>query len=122
MPPRDTSKRAPRQIVRDVLSEPTAKQLWSASYLPAIPFQIGDFRMGAVLTAVFYLFRWGHRRGKGKFADKFSTKGDRPTAASVSDKLVADNNSFRGWQSEPARAILGDLLLAHVFDTKGRAG
>jgi hypothetical protein len=78
--------------------------------------------MGAVLTAVFYLFRWGHRRGKGKFADKFSANGDRPTAASVSNKLIADNNSFRGWQSEPARAILGDLLLAHVFDTKGRAG
>ena len=42
MPSPDTTKRSPRQIVRDVLSEPTAKQLWSASYLPAIPFQIGD--------------------------------------------------------------------------------
>jgi len=110
-----------RDIVKKALNERMVSELWSSSYLPALPFQIQDFRLGAVLTGVFYLLRWGHRRGKGTFRERFGIDDRRPTASSVAAKLASDANRFQNWDSETAQAILSDLLLAYVFDTKGRA-
>ena len=51
------------------------QKIWSASYANVLPVAVQDFDLSAVLPAVFYMFRFGHRRGKGRFLDEFSPVG-----------------------------------------------
>src|SRR5262245_45908116 len=55
-----------REIVIEVLGKKDADELWGAGYVPVLPVTAQSFEMGAVLPAVIYLLRWGHRRGRGK--------------------------------------------------------
>ena len=52
-----------KTVVEQVLSDKTTKKLWTSIYQPALPFTPQSFSLGAVLPAVFYMFRRGHRRG-----------------------------------------------------------
>lgn len=58
---------AARAVVDDVLGREMTRELWTSNYEHALPMSVHDFDMGAVLPAVFYMFRFGVRRGKGRF-------------------------------------------------------
>lgn len=111
-----------RSIVEEVLSPAAAKEIWSGNYEKALPLTLQNFDLTAVLPAVFYMFRFGHRRGKGGFLDTFGPAEGTPrqrkqetTVERVADKLAADEN-FAGFDSEVKKAILGDLLLCFCLD------
>lgn len=111
-----------KSIVENVLSIPTTKRLWSSVYLPALPFTPQDFSMGAVLPAVLYMFRWGHRRGQGTFVKSFGREeGEKlksPTIEDVVKKLLKRSDWFSGFGSQAGMAILGDILLSFCLENK----
>lgn len=116
-----------RAIVDDVFSRAMTREIWTGNYDKALPVSVQNFDLSAVLPAVFYMFRFGHRRGKGKFLETFGsdagTKKDRRTSATierVANKL-AETGSFEGFQDETARAIFGDLLLCFCLENSKRA-
>ncbi len=116
-----------RTIVERVLESRMTRELWTSNYEKAIPVSVQDFDLSAVLPAVFYMFRFGHRRGKGKFLDTFvpqgSTSGQRrgrPTVKLIAEKL-SQSHGFEGFDSDMGRAILADLLLAFCLENKNRA-
>jgi hypothetical protein len=109
----------PKSIVEQVLSAQKTKDLWTSIYYPVIPFMPSHFPLEAVLPAVMYMFRWGHRRGMGKFVASFSEDGKKEISIEdVSRKLASDGNLFEGFESEVGQAILGDLLLTFSLENK----
>lgn len=113
---------AARGIVEGVLSSAAAKEIWSGNYEKALPLTLQDFDLSAVLPAVFYMFRFGHRRGTGKFLATFGPAEGTPrqrkratTVERVADKLAADKN-FAGFGGDVEKAVLGDLLLCFCLD------
>jgi hypothetical protein len=116
-----------RSIVDDVFGRGMAREIWTANYDKALPVSAHDFNLSAILPAVFYMFRFGHRRGKGKFLETFGgnavTEKERRKAATierVATKL-AEDESFGGFQDETTRAILGDMLLCFCLENSKRA-
>ena len=116
-----------RDIVEDVLGRDMTREIWTGNYEKALPVSVQDFDLSAVLPAVFYMFRFGFRRGKGKFLETFGstigTARERRQAATierVASKL-AENNKFVGFEREAERAILGDLLLCFCLENAKRA-
>lgn len=105
-----------RQIVEEVLGRKDAKELWAIGYRPALPVTPQDFTLGSVLPAVLYMMRWGQRRGKGKFFDKY---GKAATVGQVAESLAKEAEWFQGFEGEAQQAILADLLLAFCVENKG---
>ncbi|WP_300180140.1 hypothetical protein [Bradyrhizobium sp.] len=93
-------------------------QIWTSTYPPVFPFTPQDFSVGAIPPMVLYLFRWGHRRGKGRFAETYGA-GGTPTIKSTVSRLVADP-TIDGFDSDIGRAILGDFLLTSILENKRR--
>ena len=56
-----------RSLVEDVLSRDMTREIWSGNYEKALPISVQEFQLSAVLPAVFYMFRFGQRRGTGNF-------------------------------------------------------
>ena len=116
-----------RKTVEDVLTPAMTREVWSSSYAKVLPVAVQEFDLSAVLPAVFYMFRFGHRRGKGQFLKEFSPVSDtvaqmkRSTTVEVVARSLSDDggNSFRGFDGEAERAILGDLLLCYCLDNIG---
>ncbi|MGA9767212.1 MAG: hypothetical protein WBQ49_21425 [Rhodomicrobium sp.] len=104
-----------RNIVESVLGADTTARIWTSNYLPVLPFTPQGFSVGAVLPMLLYLFRWGHRRGKGKFEETFRSERGKPTVRSVAEILAKDSR-FSGFENESGKAILGDLLLTGVLE------
>lgn len=122
-----TTKTTPRAIVTDVLGPGMTREIWTANYDKALPISVQDFDLSAVLPAVFYMFRFGHRRGKGEFlktfAEQSGSERQRKRSATierVATTLAADE-SFAGFEDETSNAILGDLLLAFCLENRNRA-
>ena len=114
-----------KTIVSDVLTPKMMAQIWTGNYTPVFPFTPQYFSIGAVLPAVLYMFRWGHRRGRGKFNQTFSDAiSKKATINSIASRLE-HNAFFRGFEGNTANAILGDLLLAYILENirreEGRA-
>lgn len=116
-----------RDIVRNVLPRNMAEEIWSARYDKALPISINDFDLSAVLPAVLYMFRFGERRGRGRFLDTFVPEGGSPsdrrrraTIDRVAESL-ATTTDVRGFCGESERAILGDLLLCFGLENAKRA-
>ncbi len=116
-----------RAIVNEVLGSGMTREIWTGNYEKALPISVQDFDLSAVLPAVFYMFRFGHRRGKGSFVEVFGantgTAKERRQAATierVASKL-AENNHFEGFGGETELAILGDLLLCFCLENAKRA-
>lgn len=116
-----------RSIVDDVLGRSRTREIWTSSYNKALPVSVQDFDLSGVLPAVFFMFRFGHRRGKGKFFESFGgdvgTPQERRRAATI-DRVasgLAASNTFRGFQGATERAILGDLLLCFCLENAKRA-
>ena len=121
------SDKLEKDILQEVLTPAMVNEIWSANYTEAIPFSHQNFSVGALLPAVFYMFRRGHRRGQGTFADVFqplanerdAINGNRkvsPTVASVARVLTADESRFSGFESQVARNVLADFLLTHCLE------
>lgn len=106
-----------RKIVESVLSGNMTAQVWTSTYTPVFPFTPQGFSVGALLPMVLYLFRWGHRRGRGKFASAFASPGGAPTIRSVADRL-AQEPTMSGFNDPTARSILGDVLLTSALENK----
>jgi hypothetical protein len=66
---------------------------------------------------VLYLFRWGHRRGRGKFAFTFISPSGAPTIRSVANRL-AQEPTLSGFEDSTARSVLGDMLLTSALENK----
>jgi hypothetical protein len=109
-----------RKIVESVLGGHMTAKIWTGIYAPVFPFNPQGFTVGALLPMMLYLFRWGHRRGRGKFNAVFSSPGGKPTIASVSEKLAGDPR-FSGFDGEVGRAVLADLLLTSALENRRHA-
>ena len=111
-----------RGIVEEVLSRDMAREIWSASYDKALPITINPFDLSAVLPAVFFMFRYGHRRGKGSSSRPLARKKElrrnagRRRLLNESRTCSWRNHTFVGFKDEVAKAILGDLLLCFCLE------
>ena len=110
-----------RAIVQGVLPPKMANEIWSARYDKVLPISF-DFELSAVLPAVFYMFRFGQRRGRGKFVDTFGPKNGSPrerrratTVDRVAERL-ASSSDLDGFNDDVERVILGDLLLGFSLE------
>ena len=124
-----------RAIVDELLGRDMTREIWTGNYAKALPLSVQDFDLSAVLPAVFYMFRFGHRRGKGRFLETFGTNSESTleprsentkepkkvaTIERVASQLAATKN-FCGFEGETERAILGDLLLSFCLENAKRA-
>ncbi|CDH46312.1 hypothetical protein [Candidatus Contendibacter odensensis] len=117
--------RTARNIVEESLTKQRADALWTANYLPALPMTPQNFDVGALLPAMLYLARWGHRRGVGRFAATFGQQEGKiqkpPTIADVARRLVQPESTLGSFNDAIGQYLLGDLLLAYCLENKGRA-
>ena len=116
----------PRKLVEDVLSADMTREIWSGSYLRVLPVSLQAFELSAVLPAVFYMFRFGHRRGTGNFLKAFGsntgTARQKRQSATV-DRVVAklaEMNELDGFDGDCENAVLGDLLLCFCLENARR--
>ena len=111
-----------RGIVEDVLSPGMARELWTGNYDKALPISVQEFDLSAILPAVFYMFRYGQRRGRGTFLNTFGpetgTPKERRQAATIEHiaNTLIKNDTFTGFEGEVERAIMGDLLLCFCLE------
>ena len=112
---------SPRKIVEQVLSPRMAKEIWTYGYDKVLPVSVQDFELSAVLPAVFYMFRFGTRRGPGKFLDSYGKKdnaakrGKSKATVSHVAEILAKTDDFRDFDGEIHEAILGDFLLCYCL-------
>ncbi len=118
--------RTDREIVENALSPDMVREIWSGNYEKVLPVTILGFEISAILPAVFYMFRYGHRRGAGRFVATYgpqagtpSQKRQRTTVDRIAAKL-AETEGLSGFNSEVERAILGDLLLCFCLENVRR--
>lgn len=111
-----------RTLVEEVLSRDMTREIWSGNYDKALPVSLHLVELSAVLPAVFYMFRFGQRRGVGKFLETFGSPGKTPaqrrratTIERVSEKL-ARTEGLEGFDGKTEQAILGDLLLCFCLE------
>jgi hypothetical protein len=116
-----------KSVVDDVLGRGVTREIWTANYDKALPVSVNEFDLTAVLPAVFYMFRFGWRRGRGRFLQTFGadtgTPKERRRAATI-DRVastLANTEEFKGFQDETSRAVLGDLLLCFCLENTKRA-
>jgi hypothetical protein len=113
--------KAIKTIVEDVLTNKITKELWTGNYLPILPFTPSGFDLDAILPAVFYMFRAGKRRGKGRFQETYGDvtmrvgKGANVSVENVAEILAQAEGQFAGFRGTIERALLGDALLAFCF-------
>jgi hypothetical protein len=113
-----------KRLVENTFGRHSADELWTGNYEKVLPLSIQNFDIGAVLPAVFYMFRYGKRRGRGKFVETFAQSGSargrsKVTIDDVAAKL-AEGQGFAGFETPTGRAILGDLLLTFCLENKNR--
>ena len=111
-----------RRLVEDALSRDMTREVWTGNFDKVLPLTVQKFEISAILPAVFYMFRFGHRRGKGKFLDTFGMNTGTPaerrssvTIDRISGKL-AGSVSLEGFEGDVEKAILGDLLLCYCLE------
>ena len=117
-----------RAIVEEVLPRSMAREIWAGNYHKALPISVADFDLPAVLPAVFYMFRFAHRRGGGKFLETFGPTEGTPkqrrqaaTIERIADTLTERSDKFVGFKGEVEKAILGDLLLCFCLENATHA-
>ncbi|MCA9036839.1 MAG: hypothetical protein KDA91_17010 [Planctomycetaceae bacterium] len=123
---RTSSGPTARSIVDEVLGRGMTKAIWTANFDKVLPLSVQDFDLTAVLPAVFYMFRFGHRRGKGRFLEAFGGEGtasEKKKAATIDRvaSVLAEHEPFTGFNNPVEKAILGDLLLSFCVENRSRA-
>ena len=118
----------PRAVLRRVLPGRIAYAVWSASYRRALPVEINHFDLQDVLPSVFYLFRFGHRRGVGRFLETFAPAGAasvparrRATTAKRIAEVLSARPDLDGFRGPAEQAVLADLLLCFCLQNAHRA-
>jgi hypothetical protein len=103
------------------------KEIWTGNYDKALPISLHLFDLTAVLPAVFYMFRYGHRRGTGKFLPTFGGEADSKqqkkrtaTIERVAD-VICHTDGFTGFTTGTEQAVLGDLLLSFCLENANKA-
>ena len=111
-----------RKLVEDVLSPNMTREIWSLNYDKVLPISLYAVELPAVLSAVFYMFRFGQRRGRGKFLDTFGsstgTLSERKRSATIEriSERLAGTDKLVDFDGETEKAILGDLLLCFCLE------
>jgi len=124
---RASSGQTARAIVDEVLGRGMTKAVWTGNYDKALPISLQLFDLTAVLPAVFYMFRYGHRRGTGKFLPTFGgdadSKRQKKLTATIDRvaSVLAEREAFTGFEAEVEKAILGDLLLSFCLENANKA-
>ncbi len=115
-----------QETVADILSPAMFDSLWTSNYDKVLPISVLGFDLSSMLPAMFYLFRYGQRRGVGRFSKAFTpdvqTLGQNKKEVSidrVGEGLLQDD-AFTGFDGEVEKAILGDLLLSFCLENKER--
>ncbi len=113
-----------KTIAEEVLTPARVRELWTANYLPALPFTPQNFDIGTLLPAMLYMARWGQRRGKGAFKEAFGSKingkAEPPTIENVASGLLAKQaGAFDGFGHSYGQSLLADLLLTYCLENKG---
>ncbi len=123
------SDKLEKEVLSEVLTPAMVNEIWTINYAEALAFTLQDFSVGALLPAVFYMFRRGHRRGQGDFADKFkpepgeaeftrSTTRKAATVSSVARVMSQDQRYFSGFVTTIAQNIFADFLLTHCLENQ----
>ena len=107
-----------KKLVEEVFTTTVAEQIWTANTLLVLPPTLQGFAVGSVMPAVFYMFRRGCRRGRGRFQHAFSRPDRGADIWSVAGKLSQDSQSFVGFDTDVEKNILGDLLLCDALENK----
>jgi len=107
-------------VFASVLGDHMTARVWTGNYAPVLPFTAQSFAVGALLPMMLYLFRWGHRRGRGRFRSILGPEGGKPTIRNVSTKLASDAR-LHGFDSELGKALLGNMLLTAALENRRRA-
>lgn len=124
---RRNSPTAARAIIDETFGRAMTRELWTSSYEHVLPISVQDFDLGAILPAMFYMFRFGVRRGKGNFVDTFAgtagTPRERKRASTVDRvaSVLAQGDTFVGFGDDVTRAVLGDLLLCFCLENRAHA-
>lgn len=127
MSPSTKSILTARSIADDVFGREATRELWSGNYTKALPLSVQGFELSAILPAVFYMFRFGNRRGKGAFLETFagdaSSAREKRRSATIERvaAVLSQREEFEGFDGEPGQAILGDLLLSFCLENVERA-
>lgn len=119
-------ERTVKAIAEEVLGSQRVRAFWTANHYGVLPIAAQSYDIGAILPAVLYMTRWGHRRGKGRFGATFSLQIDDklqvPTIGSVASALEAATESrLSGFGGEIGRAVLGDLLQTWCLENRSHA-
>ena len=106
-----------KSIVEDVLTPQRTRRLWTINYYPALPISPIAFDISALLPAMLYMARFGHRRGRGRFVQTFGKTRDgtplAPTIKDVVDHLLSRPiSAIDGFDDPVGKSMFGDLLLA----------
>lgn len=111
-----------RAYVDEILSHKMTREIWSGNYDKVLPVSVQIFELSSILPAVFYMFRFGQRRGGGNFlktfADKVGTPSQRRRSANI-DRIaetLSGATELDGFKDEAEKAILGDLLLCFCLE------
>ena len=113
---------ADREIVENALSPDMVAEIWTGNYEKVLPITLLDFELSAVLPAVFYMFRFGHRRGVGNFLATYGPAAGTPAQKrrqTTVDRIaanLAETHGLAGFDGDVEQAILGDLLLCFCLE------
>lgn len=124
---RTASGQTARAIVDEVLGRGMTKAIWTGNYDKALPISLHLFDLTAILPAVFYMFRYGHRRGTGKFLLTFGGEADSKRQKKLTATIervahvLSQADGFTGFDGETEQAILGDLLLSFCLENANKA-
>ena len=113
---------ADREIVENALSPDMVEEVWTGNYDKVLPVALQQFEISAILPAIFYMFRYGHRRGPGEFLATYGPRTGTParkrrqtTVDRIAAKL-AETDELTGFDGEVEKAVLGDLLLCFCLE------
>lgn len=115
-----------RRVVEDVLGRDMTSEVWTGNYPKVFPVSLQPFDLSAVLPAVFYMFRFAKRRGKGNFVRIFGgddgTPAHRRQLATISKvaATLSESENVQGFNDESGRAMLGDMLLSFCLENAKR--
>ena len=116
---------AVQKIVSDTLSRTMFDAIWTGNYYKAFPVAMQDFDLSTMLPVIFYLFRYGERRGTGEFFKAFASADARTarqregtTTIDRIGEIFRHKDEFEGFEGETEKAILGDLLLNSCLGNK----
>lgn len=104
-----------RKLVEETLTKQRSDRLWTANHYGVLPISPQPFDIGGILPAILYMFRWGERRGKGGFINRY---GSKATVDDVVSVLIEREDEFAGFDDEVGKEILGDLYMAFCVENK----